>query len=127
MIQHLPTAFRHSRCEEDFDKVHFCIANEKSWLAKLYGTRFPHNSAHHQAADRLGEGLVADSYCLEDGTLEAMHHKTLPVYGVQWHPERMCLENKRTDTVNGFAVFQFFRSLCGEGQKGGSYDLYGNL
>ncbi|WP_274556291.1 gamma-glutamyl-gamma-aminobutyrate hydrolase family protein [Streptomyces spiramyceticus] len=42
---------------------------------------------HHQAADRLGEGLVVSAYAA-DGTPEAVE---LPgehwVLGVQWHPE----------------------------------------
>lgn len=113
LIQHLPTAFRHSRELDEPDKVHQCIAEENSWLAKLYGTEFFHNSAHHQAVDRPGEGLVIDSHCLEDGTVEAMHHSSLPIYSVQWHPERMCLALEREDTVNGISVMQFFCRLCG--------------
>ncbi|MDF3148184.1 gamma-glutamyl-gamma-aminobutyrate hydrolase family protein, partial [Streptomyces sp. T21Q-yed] len=42
---------------------------------------------HHQAVERLGEGLVASAYA-GDGTVEAVE---LPsggwVLGVQWHPE----------------------------------------
>lgn len=113
MIQHLPTAFRHFREMDEPDKVHGCMAEEDSWLAKIYGTKFYHNSAHHQAVDRLGKGLVTDSRCLEDGTVEALHHLELPVYGVQWHPERMCLVLEREDTVNGLPVFQFFCRVCG--------------
>ncbi|GAA2373298.1 gamma-glutamyl-gamma-aminobutyrate hydrolase family protein [Streptomyces cuspidosporus] len=44
---------------------------------------------HHQAVDRLGEGLVVSAHAAEDGTVEAVE---LPgdtgfVLGVQWHPE----------------------------------------
>lgn len=113
MIQHLPASLRHFRDLDEPDKVHGCIAAEGSWLAKIYGTRFLHNSAHHQAVDRLGTGLVIDSRCPEDGTVEALHHSVLPVYGVQWHPERMCLELERNDTVNGLPVLQFFCRICG--------------
>jgi putative glutamine amidotransferase len=113
MIQHLSTAFRHARALDESDKVHRCIAQENSWLAQLYGATFFHNSAHHQAMDRCGQGLIIDSRCLEDGTVEAVHHQSLPVYGVQWHPERMCLEHERPDTVNGLPVFQFFSRICG--------------
>lgn len=113
LIQHLPDAVRHFRKLTEPDKVHRCIAEEGSWLEKIYGKEFPHNSAHHQAVDRCGEGLMIDSHCLEDGTVEAMHHQILPVYSVQWHPERMCTTLKRTDTVDGLLVLQFFCRLCG--------------
>jgi putative glutamine amidotransferase len=113
LIQHLPTSERHSRGIDEPDKVHGCIAVPGSWLSSLYGTEFMHNSAHHQAVDRPGSGLVIDSHAAEDGIVEAMHHAELPVYSVQWHPERMCLEHARTDTVNGLSVLQFFSRLCG--------------
>ena len=45
-------------------------------------------SAHHQAVERLGRGLVAVEWA-EDGVIEAIRHRTLPVAGVQYHPERM--------------------------------------
>lgn len=46
------------------------------------------NSAHHQAADRLGSGLEAVQWS-PDGVVEALCHRNLPVWAVQWHPERM--------------------------------------
>ena len=46
------------------------------------------NSAHHQAVDELGKGLRAVQWA-DDGTVEAIRHDTLPVFAVQWHPERM--------------------------------------
>lgn len=118
MIQHLSTSFRHSRKLDEPDKVHRCIADRGSWLAEIYGTEFSHNSAHHQAVDRCGENLVIDSHCLEDGTVEAMHHATLPIYSVQWHPERMCLAWEREDTVNGLLALQFFCRVCTEKMEG---------
>ncbi|MGW7630330.1 gamma-glutamyl-gamma-aminobutyrate hydrolase family protein [Streptomyces griseoincarnatus] len=42
---------------------------------------------HHQAADRLGTGLIPSAYA-EDGTVEAVERPDGPwVVGVQWHPE----------------------------------------
>lgn len=46
------------------------------------------NSAHHQAADRLGSGLRAAQWA-PDGVVEGICHERLPVWGVQWHPERL--------------------------------------
>lgn len=46
------------------------------------------NSAHHQAADRLGSGLTAVQWA-PDGVIEALIHTSLPVWAVQWHPERL--------------------------------------
>lgn len=61
------------------------------------------NSAHHQAADRLGDGLAAEQWTA-DGVVEAVRHRTLPVWGVQWHPERL-------DSPAGAALFRAFLDL----------------
>lgn len=44
------------------------------------------HSTHHQAIDDLGEGLVVTAVA-PDGVIEAVVHETLPIFGVQWHPE----------------------------------------
>ncbi|MFJ8053841.1 gamma-glutamyl-gamma-aminobutyrate hydrolase family protein [Streptomyces luteogriseus] len=42
---------------------------------------------HHQAVDRLGEGLIPSAYAA-DGTVEAVELPSADwVLGVQWHPE----------------------------------------
>jgi len=46
------------------------------------------NSLHHQAVDRVGEGLLAAARCPDDGVIEGLE---MPgrrfVVAVQWHPE----------------------------------------
>ena len=76
-------------CQIDgVDRLHV-INTAPGLLRTLYGARFTVNSAHHQAVRRLGKGLCVLA-CADDGTVEAVGHKTLPVFAVQWHPERLC-------------------------------------
>ncbi|MDL2273864.1 type 1 glutamine amidotransferase [Oscillospiraceae bacterium OttesenSCG-928-G22] len=44
------------------------------------------NSYHHQAVKQLGDGLLSAARS-DDGLVEAAIHESLPVFGVQWHPE----------------------------------------
>ncbi len=113
MIQDLPTANHHAwNWELQQDRVHTSHANNGSWLSHIYGTQFAHNSAHHQAVGKVGRGLMIDSRCTEDGVVEAMHHETYPIISVQWHPERMCFANARTDTEDGAKLFMYFKHIC---------------
>jgi len=103
LVQNIDAAYRHVR-HEGQDSVHMNTALPGSFLAEIYGTEFPTNSSHHQAVDRLGDGLAADMHS-DDGYIEGMHHSSLPVWSVQWHPERMCFAFRREDTVDGSLLF----------------------
>ncbi|WP_304965677.1 gamma-glutamyl-gamma-aminobutyrate hydrolase family protein [uncultured Oscillibacter sp.] len=70
----------------------------------LWGEGLTVNSAHHQAADRLGSGLRAVQWA-EDGVVEALRHERLPVWAVQWHPERL------GDPVPGRRLMEAFLNL----------------
>lgn len=54
---------------------------------------FEVNSLHHQAVKELGKELVVTLYGAEkkevNNVVEAFKHKTLPIYGVQCHPEEL--------------------------------------
>ena len=95
------------------DSAHGTRTVPGSWLAGIYGLAFRVNSAHHQAVERLGEGLIVDQVS-DDGIIEAMHHASLPVWCVQWHPERMCLSRAREGIADGAAVIAWFLKRCGE-------------
>ena len=111
LIQHLATAEAHRYKGED--AVHGCVSLPGTVMEELYGGRYTVNSSHHQGLGRIGRGLRAASFA-PDGTVEAVEHDVLPVLGVQWHPERMCFARARSDTVDGAAVFLYFRSLLGK-------------
>lgn len=93
------------------DRVHPVRAQEGSILHALYGETFPVNSAHHQAVDALGEGLVVTARS-ESGVVESIELPGRPVLGVQFHPERMTCEHLRPDTVDGIAIFRWFLDQC---------------
>ena len=84
------------------DRLH-AINTAPGLLRALYGARFTVNSAHHQAVETLGEGLQVLA-CAPDGTAEAIAHKALPVFAVQWHPERLCSAFSRPEAVDGAAL-----------------------
>ncbi|WP_223695011.1 gamma-glutamyl-gamma-aminobutyrate hydrolase family protein [Leifsonia poae] len=52
----------------------------------LGGATVDVQSAHHQAVDRVGAGLVVTGRA-PDGHVEAVEHESAPVLAVQWHPE----------------------------------------
>lgn len=112
LFQHINNAQAHTKLEY-VDNVHASTAAEGSYLHALYGAEFSVNSAHHQAVDTLAEGMQVVQWA-NDGTVEAMHHTSLPIYSVQWHPERMCFTYAREDTVDGSKVLAFFLNICRE-------------
>lgn len=93
------------------DRIHRTHCTTGQWLESLYGRCFSVNSAHHQSIQQLGSGLKAIQWS-EDGVIEAISHQTLPVYGVQWHPERLWEGGKKHDTVDGNQLFSWFLTLC---------------
>ena len=112
LIQDLPQKEAHAReAGSDVDRVHAVTAAQDGWLEKLYGRHFRVNSSHHQGVDTAGTGLAVDAYS-DDGVVEAMHHRSLPVWCVQWHPERMCFAHRREDTVDGSVLLRDFLLRC---------------
>ena len=69
-------------------------------MESLLGSSPVVNSNHHQAIRGLGTDLVACQWA-QDGIIEAIQHRTSPILGVQWHPERW---------ESGGAIFHWFAS-----------------
>ena len=79
----------------------------ESFLAKLYGEHVVTNSYHHQAIGKVGEGLQVLQKS-DDGVIEFLAHKTLPIYASQWHPEKNCWETAKEGVADGAPLFAYF-------------------
>ena len=110
LYQHIPEADLHTG-----SKAHTVTAEDGSVLKELYGPSFSVNSTHHQAVKVLGNGLRATAFW-EGKYVEATEHTSLPIISVQWHPEAMCFDRRRDDTVDGAKIFEHFIKMC-EGIK----------
>lgn len=100
----------------ELDQVHAIRTADGSIVRELYGEVFTSNSYHHQSVGRIGAGLRATAW-VEAGFPEAIEHESLPIFAVQFHPERMTGELLRPDAVDGGKLFRRFLELCAA-QKG---------
>lgn len=108
MMQHLPTASAHEYIGSD--QVHETSAVHGSWVENLYGGCFTVNSAHHQGVDLPGCGIVYTQHAA-DGVVEGLEHRFLPIFGVQWHPERLCFGCKEEGAVDGSLLLRNFLKI----------------
>lgn len=112
LIQNIEHAMLHtSEPGIKADKIHFNTCEPGSYLAELYGTEFYTNSSHHQAVARLGEKLHSAMRSPE-GYVEGLSHEELPVWSVQWHPERMCFAFESAAYADGSIVLKWFLEQC---------------
>lgn len=112
LIQHLDHAELHTSGVSGVDMIHEVCADKGSFVGKLYGERFMTNSSHHQAVGTPAKDLRAVAWSENGKVIEALEHDFLPIISVQWHPERMCCDHLRSDTVNGIDIFEYFIRLC---------------
>ena len=96
---------------------HEIIAEPDSLIGRLFGEKFITNSRHNNRIDQLADSLKVTARS-HDGVIEAVEHQSLPIYAVQWHPERM-----RGDLPDPFdgpdttVLFQKFSEICLEQRK----------
>jgi putative glutamine amidotransferase len=104
LIQHLPDVIGHTHHQ----KGNAVFGTSAVWtepgtrLADLIGKTSDAQCYHHQAIDRVGEGLIVSARD-DDGVIEAVEldrssHPDHWVVGVQWHPE------ERLDDLRLFAA-----------------------
>lgn len=94
LLPHIPDygKFDHAR-SGPADRYHIVQVDPNSELRKMVETGSGEiNSAHHQSADRIGKGLVANALS-PDGVVEGLERQSMKGQAflllVQWHPERM--------------------------------------
>ena len=114
LIQDLPQPGRGFHTLPKGDAVHPLRILEGSLLYERYGPHMAANSAHHQAVDRLGDGLRAIAWA-ESGFAEALDLPGYPLLGLQFHPERMSFGKRRPDTADGAPIFSWFLEACRAG------------
>jgi putative glutamine amidotransferase len=74
------------------DPIQDYVVEPGTRLAGIVGTTAQGKSWHHQAVDKLGEGLQVSARH-EDGTIEAIESTSGRWFlGLQWHPERTDVE-----------------------------------
>lgn len=105
LFQHI-----HRHSDPDGAVFHSAKTEKGSVMRALFGEAPCVNSFHHQSVKRLGNGLRV-TQSSDDGTVEALEHGELPIIGVQWHPERMCLDQMRSEAVDSLPLFEYYASL----------------
>ncbi len=96
LIRDIPSHLKinwHDRGEDENDSHHHIHVKSGSLLFDISGKEEGEvNSAHHQSADKIADGLISNSNCKE-GVIEGLEWKDdigkPPLLLVQWHPERM--------------------------------------
>lgn len=126
LYQHIDTAAEHAS-GADYDLIHTVRAEENSMIHALYGAAFVVNSYHHQAIKRLGNELSVTMMTEDGRIIEGVEHEKFPIFGVQWHPERMCCAMRREDTVDGMPIFTHFLKICSDLKEMQDVELSRNL
>lgn len=92
LLQHIPdsivNALEHEQKNPRTEPGHFVSVTEGTLLHRIVGSEMIEvNSAHHQAAGKVPEGVVVSGLA-PDGVIEAIEYPAHPFcLGVQWHPE----------------------------------------
>lgn len=119
LIQHIgdELCLFHRRGDLPDDRIHPIRALESGFVHRLLAAQnLLVNSSHHQAVGRLGDGLRAVAWA-ESGLVEAIEHESLPIRGVQWHPERESYGKKRPEAVDCAAIFEWLISEAARRKK----------
>lgn len=89
------------------ESKHMVYTTPNTRVSDLFPDEFLINSYHHQVVDQLPEGFVV-THTYQD-VIEGIVHTELPIFGVQWHPERM-------ETNESQIIFDWFIELVKKSQ-----------
>ncbi|UOQ61306.1 gamma-glutamyl-gamma-aminobutyrate hydrolase family protein [Leucobacter rhizosphaerae] len=96
LVQDVPADSPHRNSVHDVT-----LAADSALAAAIGRSELPVSSYHHQAVDRVGDGLRVVGRA-SDGVVEALEHPTADLIAVQWHPE----DTAATD-VTQHAIFRW--------------------
>ena len=104
--------------KQDIGKGHYHDKNRNTKtkkgtdMRKLYGASVHTLHYHHQAIKKLAKPLKVTMVDAKDGTIEGVQHKTLPVIGIQYHPDRMYVKANPGIRKSGKIVIEYFFDIC---------------
>lgn len=105
IFQHMEN---HSQTQERHETSHFADIYPNTFLHGFFKSeKIAVNSFHHQALDRLGEGLAVSAVS-EDGYIEGVEYREPREWfcvGVQWHPEEMLADPRGILQLELFKAF----------------------
>lgn len=90
------------------NKKHYVTKVSNTKLTSLLPESFLVNSYHHQSVKDLPDGFIT-TFVNQD-VIEAIEHQTLPLIGIQWHPERFYTNESKI-------IFDYFFNLIKEYKK----------
>ena len=111
---------RHHPVEHAMGIAYNVTAVPDSLVGHAFGESFLVNSYHRDRTVSAGPDMRVTARS-EDGIIEAIEHRTLPILGVQFHPERMRGSHPiPTFGPDSTAFFRHFVDLCKsrDGQSG---------
>ena len=97
---------------EHYRTYHKVQTVKGSLIQDVFGEEFIVNSFHNLKVKNLARDLIPTAFS-PDGVIEAYEHKSLPAYGFQFHPERMCGDYQDTPIAPDMSkLFERLIDLC---------------
>ena len=94
------------------DAVRETTTMEGTDMRTIFGETVDTVHFHHQAVDELAEGLTVTMVDAADGTIEGYVHDSLPIYSVQFHPDRMYVKEDPAIKETGRIFMEYFFDIC---------------